>query len=92
MTCTDCNKRMTATSGDYDYTKLAGLRGKTVTLDDVRMHTCACGKEFVEIPRMAPLHRALAAADALTVKALRLRYDKKEGWIVVIPMPKEGEK
>jgi hypothetical protein len=89
VTCPGCGKRMVATIGDYDYTKLAALRGKTVTLGEVRVYTCTCGEEYVEIPRMAALHRALVAADALTVKALRMFYEKKEGWTVVIPMSKE---
>jgi hypothetical protein len=81
---------MVATVGDYDYTKLAALRGKTVTLGDVRVYDCECDEQYVEIPQMAALHRALVAADALTVKALRLFYEKKEGWTVVISMPKKG--
>jgi hypothetical protein len=70
--------------GDFDYTSLAGLRGKIVILSDVSIYDCkGCGPiaSYVEISRMADLHRELNAARALLVKRLWCRFDNNE-WVL----------
>ena len=65
---------MTATVGDFDYTQLAGLRGKRVTLRGVLLYKCgasgSCDFNSVEIPRLANLCEELAAAARLRTKTL----------------------
>lgn len=78
--------------GDFDYTRLAGLRGKTVALSDVTIYECeGCGPSasYVQIPRMADLHRALDAGKALRVKRLWCRFADNE-WALVVESKKDA--
>jgi O-succinylbenzoate synthase len=78
MKCTTCQATMKKSTGDFDYTKLAGLAGKTVVLVDVEIYECArCGLHYVEIERLADLSRELDAARHLHVKQLRCSFDRE---------------
>ena len=89
MKCLSCQQPMTADVGDFDYTKLTGLRGVTVTLCDVTIHQCAsCGPTlmFVEIRRIADLERELTAAKVLHVKQLWCTFRDNEWAIAFTPI------
>ena len=77
MKCPTCpDVEMSAAVRDVDYTALAGLRGKTVALDGITTFTCdRCKGLYLEIHRMADLHRELAATAMLDVKHLRMRFN-----------------
>jgi len=82
--CLNCQKPMTASTGDFNYTRLAGLRGVTVTLCDVTIHQCVgCGPTsmFVEIRRIADLERELTAAKVLHVKQFWCSFHDNE-WVI----------
>jgi hypothetical protein len=85
--CGKCDQPMRVSTDDLDYTKLAGLRGKTVILVDVVFFHCdGCGPSarLFEIPRMAALHRELAAAKAIRVKTLVGRFTDADEWVFVL--------
>jgi hypothetical protein len=75
MKCQTCQLPITGVVGDFDYTHLAGLRGKRVTLRDVVVFQCPHCKPmlYVEIQRLANLHEELAAAGKLRAKSLSCR-------------------
>jgi hypothetical protein len=86
--CLSCAKPMRKSVGDFDYTRLADLRGKIVTLSDVTTYECKdCGPSasYVEIPRIGALHRELAAAKPLIVKHLRCRF-VDDAWTFVLEL------
>ena len=86
MKCLVCAQPMNARVDDFDYSRLAGLRGVTVTLRDVTVHQCGgCGPKsvFVEIRRIGDLTRELEAAGALHVKQLWCVFRDNE-WAVVL--------
>jgi hypothetical protein len=86
MRCLSCENPMVKRVGDFDYTNLAGLRGKIVILSDVSIYGCkGCGPAatYVEISRMADLHRELVAAGALLVRRLWCRFVNNE-WVLVM--------
>ena len=77
---------MNARVDDFDYSRLAGLRGVTVTLRDVTLYQCeGCGPKsaFVEICRIAQLTRELEAARAIHVKQLWCSFRDNE-WAIAI--------
>lgn len=85
MNCHKCGELLDSSVTNYDYTKLAGLPGKTVTLVDVEVRQCCkCDETSVELWRMADLHRELEAARVLKLANLRLRYESEDGWVVLI--------
>jgi predicted aldo/keto reductase-like oxidoreductase len=89
--CLACSTPMIGLVNDFDYTTLANLRGTAVILVDVTIFQCAyCGPpaNYVEIPRMAELHRNLAATKTLHAKRLHFRFIGGE-WAVVIPLTKQ---
>lgn len=80
---------------DFDYTRLAGLRGKIVVLLDVVIHRCErCGPTGgrVEISRLAELDRTLVAARTLRVDRLWCRFVEGEWTIVLEPKGKTQTK
>ena len=84
---------MIARVGDFDYSRLAGLRGVTVTLRDVTTYQCEdCGPKsaFVEIWRFANLTRELEAARAIHVKQLWCSFRDNE-WAIAIASTKEPQ-
>ena len=86
MKCLGCEKPMIARVDDFDYSRLAGLRGVTVTLRDVTVYQCeGCGPKsaFVVIRRIADLTRELAAAKAIHVKQLWFSFHDDE-WSMTI--------
>jgi len=86
MKCLGCEKPMNARVEDFDYSRLAGLRGVTVTLRDVTLHQCeGCGPKsmFVEICRIADLTRELEAAGTIHVKQLWCSFRDDE-WSIAI--------
>lgn len=93
MSCPYCNDpNLIDVSRDYDYTRMAGLRGKKVMLREVSVTNCArCGDGHVTIPRLAQLHRELEACRALTVKELHATFIDNE-WVVSFAVPKKGRK
>ena len=69
---------------DFDYTQLAGLRGKTVTLVNIpiyRCHGCGPTADCFEVARIGPLTRELEAAGALHVKRLWCQLIDNE-WVL----------
>ena len=77
---------MIARVGDFDYSRLAGLRGVTVTLRDVTLYQCeGCGPKsaFVEICRIANLTSELEAARTIHVKRLWCSFRDNE-WAITI--------
>jgi len=88
MKCLGCKKTMVARVEDFDYTRLAGLRGVTVTLRDMTTYQCkGCGptSAFVEICRLADLTRELEAARTLHVKQLWCLFRDNEWAITFTP-------
>jgi hypothetical protein len=84
MKCLSCEKPLRERIGDFDYTRLAGLRGKTVIMSDATLLECeGCGYSSIDIPRMAALHRELDAAKKLPVKRLWCRFTANE-WVIVV--------
>lgn len=84
MKCLSCQKPMNARVGDFDYSRLAGLRGVIVTLRDVKLYQCeSCGptSAFVEICRIAVLTRDLEAARTIHVKQLWCSFRDNE-WVI----------
>jgi hypothetical protein len=81
---------------DVDYTRLAGLRGKAVTLTDIRIHQCEkCGpaSRFIELPRWGSLVRELEACRGLLVKHLWCRFDVDGAeWVFAFEPLKEAAK
>jgi hypothetical protein len=57
--CLECGESMSKTSGDHDY---GYDHGKKILLRDLTIRRCPCGHYEVEIPRMGPLHEAIAQA------------------------------
>lgn len=81
MKCTTCQTPMIKSQADVDYTRLASLRGKAVTLIDVTTYQCErCGptSRFVELPRWGSLVRELEACHGLRVKHLWCRFESGE--------------
>jgi hypothetical protein len=72
---------------DLDYSQLAGLRGRTVILQQITVHVCPRCKDqsFIEIPRLGSLTRELTAARALHLKKLRFEFVENE-WVIVLEM------
>ena len=88
---------MTKDIRDFDYTRFAGLRGKTVILVGIPIYWCeGCGPsaDCFEIARLGPLTRELEAAGALHVKQLWCRLIDNE-WVLSMasgPVPKKRSK
>ena len=57
--CLECGEPMAETTGDHAY---AYDHGKKILLRDMTIWRCACTNYEVEIPRMGPLHEAIAQA------------------------------
>jgi len=94
MKCLSCQRLMAKYVGDFDYTSLAGLRNKTVVLSDVSIYECKhCGPatSYVEISRMADLHRELRAARAVLVKRLWFRFINDE-WVLIMESHRKPSK
>jgi hypothetical protein len=74
---------------DVDYTSLADLRGKTVTLTDIKIYQCSgCGpvSRYIELPRWGSLHSELEACTGLRVKHLWCRFNGTEWAIAFKPL------
>jgi hypothetical protein len=93
--CFSCDQPMRSDVDDFDYTRLAGLRGKTVTLVDVLIFRCeGCGSfaDFVKIARIADLQCELDATKGLNVKRLRCRFTDDKWVIAMLSPPKRSSK
>jgi len=89
--CIDCGQPLTKGLTDHAYRY---DRGAPIQLRAITKWSCACGYWDVEIPRMGPLHEAIAAAlRVLRVKRTALVLFFKEGargvedgeWGMVVP-------
>jgi hypothetical protein len=91
MKCLVCQKPMITVVRDFDYSRLAGLRGVTVLLRDITTYQCeGCGptSALVEIRCMGPLTRELEAVGALHVKQLWCSFRDNE-WVIAFKPAKE---
>lgn len=78
MKCPTCQTSMLKLKEDVDYTRLAGLRGKTVTLTGLTIYQCKhCGpaSSYIEYPRLGSLVRELEACRATLAKHVVGRFN-----------------
>jgi hypothetical protein len=59
MKCLECGELMSKSSGDHAY---GYDHGKKLLLREMTFRRCACGRYEIEIPRIGPLHEAIAQA------------------------------